>query len=466
MLGLERRVPEARKVELVEGRHPEARPPARPESGPGLLDDEGGGAPPGRLGPEHAVVLDAGAAGQKEPLEDAELLLEEPGLRRGALAEAGAVSADVAVLAARDEADRARAPGADVEVVDPLGLPSLHVDLRDRVARREEARDPGVLGILEAHGVLVPRQPKLAPPPRHGVGAAVERRHQGLALLARVDVDDGPDGEREERLAAVVDRAHRQPCLSPVVAQDEGERAVARQGEADAPADGVIVEVVVAGAAGALGVRRAEGVVDAPGAAAEAGLGPEGVVVADLLAQEARERPLPLLREDVDDAPDRVSAVERRLRPPDDLDAVDQVGRDVRELRLAQGRAGDPHAVDQHLDLGRIHAPDRDARGRAEAPRLPDVEARDRSERVLDRDVVVRPEVLLRDHADGRAELLGWGLDRGRGHHDWLHLSRLLGPCRRGAPRQQEHEHHSDRSHRRPLLPRKGSSTPARGQVS
>ena len=39
----------------------------------------------------------------------------------------------------------------------------------------------------------------------------------------------------------------------------------------------------------------------------------------------------------------------------------------------------------------------------------------------------------------------------------------LAGP---GALFAQEHEHHSDRSHRRPLLPRKGSSTPARGQVS
>src|SRR2546422_3816885 len=47
---------------------------------------------------------------------------------------------------------------------------------------------------------------------------------------------------------------------------------------------------------------------------------------------------------------DRVRAVERGLRTADHLDALDQIGREVGQLGLAERRALHPDAVDEHLE--------------------------------------------------------------------------------------------------------------------
>src|SRR4030095_9953364 len=100
-----------------------------------------------------------------------------------------------------------------------------------------------------------------------------------------------------------------------------------------------------------------------------------GVVVSGAALDGRRERALTLLRDDVDDAADRVGAVERRLRPTDDLDAVDQVGRDVGEVGLPRRRALDPDAVDEDLNLVGVGAADADVGNLADAARAADLDA-------------------------------------------------------------------------------------------
>src|SRR5256885_3290607 len=61
--------------------------------------------------------------------------------------------------------------------------------------------------------------------------------------------------------------------------------------------------------------------------------------------REAGLRRVP--REDLDDAADRIGAVQRRSRPAHDLDAVDLLERDELERRNAQRRRADARAIDQ-----------------------------------------------------------------------------------------------------------------------
>jgi len=65
-----------------------------------------------------------------------------------------------------------------------------------------------------------------------------------------------------------------------------------------------------------------------------------------------------LLGDDVDHAADGVGAVERGLGAADDLDALDQVGRDVGEVRLTDRRARHADAVHENQHLARVGAAD------------------------------------------------------------------------------------------------------------
>ena len=89
------------------------------------------------------------ASCQEEPVEEAELLLEEEGGDVPGRAEDPLV---LAVLVPVPDPHRARAPGSCVKGVEPLDLAPLDVDLGE--GRKVEV-DTGVRGILEADIVLV-----------------------------------------------------------------------------------------------------------------------------------------------------------------------------------------------------------------------------------------------------------------------------------------------------------------------
>src|SRR5207245_2506966 len=194
----------------------------------------------------------------------------------------------------------------------------------------------------------------------------------GLADLTVVDVDDRV---LRQRRRARGDELYRQPRLVPDPAQAERDRAVPRERDPETQVDRVLVRAVVPELAVRLRMGdRARVVQERIGAAEPAAAGVR-VVVAGSALDRRRERALALLRDDVDDAADRVGAVERRLGPADHLDALDQVGRDVGQVGLSGRRALDPDAVDEDLDLVGVGAPDADVGELAEASRAADLDA-------------------------------------------------------------------------------------------
>ncbi len=85
------------------------------------------------------------------------------------------------------------------------------------------------------------------------------------------------------------------------------------------------------------------------GEAARQALG-MGAVAAPLDRPRGTRRPMRLAGDDVDDPAHGVGAVDRALRPAQDLDPLDVVERDRGEIELVAGGRGvvDAHAVDQH----------------------------------------------------------------------------------------------------------------------
>ena len=283
------------------------------------------------------------------------------------------------------------------------------------------------------------------------MGPELEARHQGVAEVLVVLVDDRLDGQRHRH------ELHGQPGVGLVPAEREGHAAVVRQREAQAQVDGRLAAVVVLELAARFEVEDAQRVVEGSGGAAHAGPAHVGVVVADLLLDPRGERPLALLGDDVDDAADGVGAVERGLGPPDDLHA---------------------DAVHQHLDLAGIGAADRDAGGLAEAARAPDLHAGHLAQRLVHRRVVIRLEVLAVDDGDGGSELTGRRLDLGGGDHDGIHDScfrlrlccfrlRVLRPRRPGGQRpRQRHGDDDSTAHLLHSFSRERVGTSGSGQVS
>src|SRR5439155_26575048 len=129
--------------------------------------------------------------------------------------------------------------------------------------------------------------------------------------------------------------------VGPGVAPGEGQLTPPREVVAQTPADRLLCRIVVVGrplltpAVEATG-RHAE--VEPLDRALHAHDLPEGVPAAALEAGYPLRRSLPLLRDDVDDPADGVGAVEPALRPAHDLDTVDRVERQLREVEATARR--------------------------------------------------------------------------------------------------------------------------------
>src|SRR6266540_6331459 len=233
-LRLEVGVSEVGEEEVVEGRRAEARAGPAADARARLLDREGQRAPLGRRAAEDAVVFVPEAARKEEPVEEAQLLLEEDRRHMTARVEGALV---VALLVAVADPHRAGAPRAHVDGVEPLDLATLDVDLRDG---RDIEVHPGIRRVLEPDVVLVARESHRALPPRHGPRLRLEQHHRRLALLPGIGVDDGVDGlgPRKDALDGHAD-------LALVVAHDEGSGRVQRQRHAEPPVQRVDIRAVV-----------------------------------------------------------------------------------------------------------------------------------------------------------------------------------------------------------------------------
>src|SRR6266545_4675135 len=413
-LRLQVRIAELGEEEIVEGGRPESGAGAPPQPRARLLDDEEERPLPRGGVSEDAIVLDARAARDEEPVEEAKLLLEEePFHVLGGLEDALVVPVLVAVA----EPDRARAPRPDDDGVEELIFQAVGVHLG---AKRCVEVDAGIDRILKALVVRVAAEAAAALPPFHRTRLGVDAQYRGLGLLLGVGVDDGHDGlgRREDALDG-----HAGVVL--VVAVADAQRAVVGQGDADPAARGIVVRVVVLELPVALEVRAVERVVDDLVGAVDRSPVLEGVVVAARVLHDGGEGPRPLLGDDIDHPADGVRSVEGGLAAADDLDTVDEIRGDVGQVRLAQGRARYADPVHEDQDLVRVGASDAEARGLAVAAQLRDVDAGDIPEGVVDGGVVIGLEVFPRDHAQGDPELLGGRGDRGRRNHDRLDLLRV-----------------------------------------
>jgi hypothetical protein len=86
--------------------------------------------------------------------------------------------------------------------------------------------------------------------------------------------------------------------------------------------------------------------------------------------------PDPLLRNDVDDPADCVSAVKTALRSAHDFDAVDIPGQHMLEIEVAGRRIGRVDAVDKDLGLVCVGPAQEDRRRSARPTGLDDIETR------------------------------------------------------------------------------------------
>src|SRR5207302_10772982 len=131
---------------------------------------------------------------QNEPVEEPELLLEEPGPGVAVRFEGERANAE-AVLPTSLDAERARGPRSRVEVVDPLDLAPLDLEAPRRLTREAEQGAEGALvghvgEVDELDGVRVAPQSQVALPPRDGAGATRQRHDQRPARLAVVARDE------------------------------------------------------------------------------------------------------------------------------------------------------------------------------------------------------------------------------------------------------------------------------------
>ena len=135
--------------------------------------------------------------------------------------------------------------------------------------------------------------------------------------------------------------------------------------------------------------------------------------------REAGLRRVP--REDLDDAADRIGAVQRRSRPAHDLDAVDLLERDELERRNAQRRRADARAIDQQQRvIGGCAAQEQRAR-LAQAAGVVDVDSGQIGQQILHGGDLARLDVLARQHRRGPERVRDRLLDA-RGGDDHLRV--------------------------------------------
>jgi hypothetical protein len=150
-------------------------------------------------------------------------------------------------------------------------------------------------------------------------------------------------------------------------------------------------------------------------------------------AAERHARVARLAGEDLDDAADRVRAVERRARPAHHLDAVDLLERNDLEGRAAERGGADPNAVDQQQRVIGVGAADEHRALLAEPAGTVDFDAGEIGEQILHREHLARFDVGTRQHRD-REERLILGLRHTRGGND--DLLQLIGRGGRCGRRQ------------------------------
>ena len=244
------------------------------------------------------------------------------------------------------------------------------------------------------------------------------RQFLGLAdFIAVADVALGAEAERVEFGVGVVPQ---QAALEPGA---PGEVQAAPSGDAQrfqAIVLGVAVAVIRAG--DAVGVQPRGGQPEVAGGAALADrrAAANGAKRAGLGEQVAAKTGSRLPGCDGNDAADRVASPERRLRPAQNLDALDVLGVQPGKVE-APARRGcivDGHAIDQHQRLVAGGASNPNERGTAEGAVLVDGDARRLGDGIQDMPEAERFDLRRIDDPHGRSVLRSGLLNARSGNHD------------------------------------------------
>ena len=228
LLGQDGRIREAGEEQVVEGRRPEAAAGAAVQPRPPLLHHVGERAALGGRGAEGVVVLHPHAGRHEQPVEEAELLLEEAGPPSRCAARSALVPCTLACLLAPLDAEGRGAPLADVEVAQRLDLVAAHLEAAGEVAGRAERRRRAREGIGRIDEGLVVRSSATgaARPPTTSPAACARRRWPCTSRSpgACWDRSSGPIGVR------VADELDRQAGVGLVVAHGRARSRVLPHG--------------------------------------------------------------------------------------------------------------------------------------------------------------------------------------------------------------------------------------------
>ena len=431
LLRLQRRGHAALQVQrlLIEGRPLGAGAEAGAQLGLARRDLIGRGEAAGEEAVGALLAVIAPAEGQEEMVDGRDLVAGKQGIAGRRLIEAG------------------RAPQIDRRVLRLLQLQPC--------AGKQLPQGPG------AHACLVFRAGGMR-------SVFVDRRRTGLVVAAMIDRREG--GER--LIDTPVGAVEGKPAVS---RHQRVLRRVALIGGVDAPARRA---VIIGGAGGAgdaefeawargrrvAAADRAAPLVEAVGLVVVAIADPRKAAGGDVLAAhqhaeialgeaarqafdmgavaaalDGRGEPrfaMRLAGDDVDHAAHGVGAVDRALRPAQDLDALDIVERDGREIEFAADgrRIVDAHAVDEHQRMAGVAAPQAHGGGSAGAARLGHGHPRHRPQHLGDRGRRRLLDLIARDDRDGTARLT----DRDRQVIGRDHDRGNLGQGRRSRRGEQE----------------------------
>ena len=294
-------------------------------------------------------------------------------------------------VARLDEGWRIETPGAEIAVFHRLAV----------VARdRREAAERGEVGVLlrVARAAQHMRQGAVERIPAQVQAAEKHRIRElrGIVHLHRERAGGAALGVAVAALVAVAQREIQHEAI------DDPDAAFGHQGlEGGAVLLGTDGGDIEAGRVPLVVGDRAPGLVVA---AREPGRIVEGAERAALGAQRQLHRALAALGDDVDDAAERIGAVETALRAADHLDTLDVLGREIREIEQAVvGVVGDD-AVDDDEGMVGLGAADAHRRQAAEAAGAADRNAGQAAQRVGGITDLLAAYIVAGDDADRRAD--------------------------------------------------------------
>ena len=168
--------------------------------------------------------------------------------------------------------------------------------------------------------------------------------------------------------------------------------------------------------------------------------------VAAVVEHDVRAGGAGAARDEVDHAADGVGAVDRGTRTFDDLDPLEQLGREILQRRSADRARVDAHTVDHDDGLLAVGAADEQRQRLAGTPAAADVEARMETQQVAHVDGERVLELRAVDEDDGLQHLRSrFRVARGR-HHDLVQgVIRRPALRRRGTERTARRKHRPDR---------------------